>query len=108
MKPHFLFFCFVLAGPALLLAAANIPAADIDGKSAFDSYCSGCHPDGRNPQNPSKSLHKISREANGIRNSADIVRIMRKPGSGMRRFDKNDIPDKTARAIAEYVIRTFK
>jgi mono/diheme cytochrome c family protein len=107
MKRLMLIFGSVVTISALFFSSGKIYAADVDGKSAFDSYCSGCHPEGRNPQNPSKSLLKMNREANGIRGTADIVRLMRKPGTGMRQFTKEDIPDKTAKAIAEYIINTF-
>jgi cytochrome c6 len=32
---------------------------------------------------------------------------MRKPGPGMTPFDEKTIPDRTARAIAEYILETF-
>jgi cytochrome c6 len=33
---------------------------------------------------------------------------MRNPGPGMTKFDKKEISDKEAKAIAEYVLKTFK
>jgi cytochrome c6 len=33
---------------------------------------------------------------------------MRAPEAGMTKFDKKTIPDKDAKAIAEYVLKTFK
>lgn len=108
MKRQTIFLGSLLAAAVTAFSAGGICAAAVDGKSAFDTYCSGCHPQGRNPQNPAKSLLKIDREANGIRSASDIIRKMRKPGTGMRQFDKNDIPDTTAAAIAEYIINTFK
>ena len=92
----------------LFLSSGNLEAASVDGKAAYYTYCSGCHPQGRNPQNPAKTLLKMDREANGIKGVKDIVGKMRKPGTGMKQFDKKDIPDKTAKAIAEYIINTFK
>ncbi len=103
-------FILILAASlsALLLPAGSLCAAGPDGKAAYDTFCSGCHPDGKNPQNPAKSLLKINREANGIKGAKDIIRKMRKPGAGMKQFDKKEIPDKTAKAIAEYILKTYK
>ena len=101
--------------PAILLLsvallARSVVAAEttIDGKEAFEANCGGCHLNGGNMLNPTKTLMKMSREANGVRTARDIVRKMRKPGPGMRAFTKEDIPDRTARAIADYIIATFK
>jgi len=33
---------------------------------------------------------------------------MRSPGPGMTKFDAKTIPDKEAKAIADYILRTFK
>jgi cytochrome c6 len=38
----------------------------------------------------------------------DIVKLMRKPGEGMTTFNKKTISDKEAKAIAEYIIMTFR
>lgn len=89
----------------LLLSVAG--GAQYDGKADFEMFCSGCHPKGGNTINPAKSLRKMDREANGIKKSADIVRVMRKPGAGMRAYTRQDIPDKRARAIADYILKTF-
>lgn len=89
----------------LLLSVAG--GAQYDGKADFEMFCSGCHPKGGNTINPAKTLRKMDREANGIRKVADIVRIMRKPGVGMRAYTKQDISDKRARAIADYILKTF-
>jgi cytochrome c6 len=45
---------------------------------------------------------------NNITTPDDIVRIMRKPLSRMIRFDASTLSDKDARAIAEYVLKTFR
>lgn len=92
----------------MFILAADLRASSPEGKSAFDSYCSGCHPEGRNPQNPAKTLLKMTREANGIRSAADIVKKMRTPGPGMRQFTRGDIPDSRAKAIADYILETFR
>jgi len=65
-------------------------------------------PKGGNIINPAKTLDKKVLTANGIREPADIVGKMRYPGPAMTRFDEKAIPDGTAKAIAEYILKTFK
>src|SRR5512137_2258074 len=97
--------CLVMA--LILLALPGVGSAQYDGKADFEQFCSGCHPQGGNPINPAKTLRKFDREANGIKKAADIVRIMRKPGQGMRSFMKKEITESRAKAIADYVMKTF-
>ena len=78
------------------------------GEEAFVKNCAVCHANGGNIINPSKPINRKVLEANGIRKPADIVRQMRNPGPGMTRFDEKTIPDKEAKAIAEYILKTFK
>ena len=78
------------------------------GEEAFVKNCAVCHSSGGNIINPAKPINKKALEAKGIRKPADIVRQMRNPGPGMTRFDEKTIPDKEAKAIAEYILRTFK
>ncbi len=78
------------------------------GEALFRQYCSPCHADGGNNINPQKTLHKKDREANGVKAARDIVGKMRNPGTGMTKFDKQTIPDKDAKAIAEYILKAFK
>ena len=75
---------------------------------AFIKNCAVCHADGGNIINPAKSIHKKALEASGVKKPADIIRQMRNPGPGMTKFDEKTIPDKEARAIAEYILKTFK
>jgi cytochrome c6 len=93
---------FVLHGHAVPASKAT------PGKQAFDKNCTVCHKEGGNIINPAKTLHKKDLEASGIAKPADIVAKMRNPGPGMTKFDQKTIPDKTARAIADYVLKTFK
>lgn len=80
----------------------------IDGAKEFQEHCASCHADGGNIVNPAKTLKKSALEANGIKSWKDIVAKMRNPGPGMNKFEKKDVSDKEARAIAEYVLKTFK
>lgn len=78
------------------------------GQELFLLYCSGCHPNGENTIYPQKSLDRMTLAANGITKPADIVALMRHPGRGMKKFDRNALPDKDALAIAQYVLASFK
>ena len=80
----------------------------INGKKEFEEHCAACHADGGNIVNPAKTLKKLDREANGIKGWQDIVKKMRNPGPGMTRFEKKDVSDKEAKAIAKYVLKAFK
>jgi len=90
-----------------LAASSFADTKKIDGAKEFKEHCAVCHPDGGNVVNPKKTLKKADREANGIKNTKDIVKNMRNPGRGMTKFDKKTISDKDAKAIAEYVLKTF-
>jgi len=100
-----------------LVAACSFTAASIadttkgekiDGAGKFKELCASCHPNGGNIINAKKTLSKKDREANGIKSVKDIIKTMRKPGPGMTAFDTKAISDKEAKAIAEYVVKTFK
>ncbi len=80
----------------------------IDGKKEFEEHCAVCHKDGGNTINPAKTLSKKDRMANKVKSAADIMKLMRKPGPGMTTFDAKTISDKEAKAIAEYIVKTFK
>jgi cytochrome c6 len=79
----------------------------VEGAKEFKEHCAVCHPDGGNIVNPKKTLKKADREANGIKSAKDIITMMRKPGPGMTAFDAKTIPDKEAKAIATYILKTF-
>ena len=80
----------------------------INGKKEFEEHCAVCHLNGGNIINASKPLGKKSLEANGVKSAKDIIAKMRKPGPGMTTFDKKSIPDREAKAIADYILKTFK
>ena len=80
----------------------------ISGETEFKEHCSICHPEGRNVVTPEKSLLKKDLDTNGIRKPADIIKKMRNPGPGMTKFDKITVSDKEARAIADYILKTFR
>jgi cytochrome c6 len=98
------------AAVSLVVTAASIGVADTaqTGESLFKEHCAVCHPDGGNIVNPKKTLHKQNREANNVKTEADIIKVMRNPGPGMIKFDEKTIPDKQAKEIAEYILKSFK
>ncbi|MHB9097504.1 MAG: c-type cytochrome [Syntrophales bacterium] len=104
------FMCAVMVAVALFCRAVPVEAAAeaSPGEQAFVKNCAVCHPKGGNIINPAKTLDKKVLTANGVREPADIMGKMRNPGPGMTRFDEKMIPDGTARAIAEYILKTFK
>ena len=79
----------------------------MDGKPGFEKNCAVCHPGGTNIINKQKPLNKAALKKNGIKSWKDIVGKMRNPGPGMTKFDTKTIPDQEAKAIAEYVLKTF-
>jgi cytochrome c6 len=79
-----------------------------DGKALFRQYCASCHPDGGNVSDPKRTLHGSALKRNKIITPEDIVRVMRNPLSRMIRFDPSTLSDRDARAIAEYILATFK
>jgi cytochrome c6 len=80
----------------------------IDGAKEFKEHCAVCHPNGGNIINPKKPLDKKSLAANKVKTTKDIVNKMRNPGPGMTKFDAKTISDKEAKAIADYILKTFK
>ncbi len=103
--------CLKLTVTLLSLALFAAPAfakGKIDGKKEFEEHCASCHKDGGNIVNPAKTLKKADLAANGVKKWQDIVNKMRNPGPGMNTFDKKEVSDKEARAIAEYILKTFK
>ena len=95
-----------LAVATMALAASTAFAAS--GEELFKQHCAVCHPEGGNIIKPEYTLHKKQLEKHGIKGWKGIVKSMRKPGEGMSKFDVKTISDKDAKAIAEYVLKTFK
>ena len=92
----------------LLLWQTPLQAADNTGEAEFKEHCTMCHADGGNIIKADKTLSRKDREKHGIKTAKDIVKIMRNPGEGMTTFDKKTLSDKEAKAIADYIIKTFK
>jgi len=98
MKPLVL-----LTAAALTLAsfAGTALAEENKGEALYKEKCASCHPDGGNVMNPKETLK-------GIKDSKKVVRKTRKGGGGMPAFDQKAISDADAKAIADYVVKTFK
>ncbi len=81
---------------------------ELKGEELFKKHCAVCHPAGRNIVNPQKPLSKKEREASKVATVEDIVKLMRNPGPGMVKFGDKTISEEDAKAIAEYILKTFK
>ncbi|MBK5275496.1 MAG: c-type cytochrome [Desulfuromonadales bacterium] len=109
MKQHLkLVVGVMIVSGAVILAASPGQAAQSMGEIKFKEHCTACHADGGNIIKPDKTLSRKDREKHGVKNANDIIKLMRKPGEGMTTFDKKTITDNDAKAIAEYIIKTFK
>jgi cytochrome c6 len=96
-------------GTALIaLTMFTASAWSATGEELFTKNCAACHPNGGNSINPKRTLHKKDMAQEGIKNWQGIVKFMRQPGPGMTKFDSKTISDKDAKAIAEYILKTFK
>ncbi len=78
------------------------------GEEVFRQRCAACHRGGGNILNPQKTLSKADREAQGLKTVDDLVRYMRKPGRGMPVFSEVSLPESDARAVAEFIQKTFR
>ncbi|MGC2063109.1 MAG: c-type cytochrome [Thermodesulfovibrionales bacterium] len=108
MKKIIMLFSVLVVAVFLFASVATAKEKGKKGEALFKQHCSLCHPDGGNNVNPQKTLQKKDREANGVKAAADIVGKMRNPGTGMTKFDEQTLPAKDAKAIAEYILKTFK
>lgn len=96
----------IIGVATLVFASSSAIAAS--GEALFKQHCVACHPDGGNIVNPKRTLHKKDMDLHGLKSREDVVRYLRKPGPGMPVFDGKIIADKDARAIADYVLKTYK
>ena len=90
-----------LALSATMLVSVASAAAPAGGEATFKAKCASCHPDGGNIMNPKETLK-------GMKDSKKIVSKIRKGGGGMTAFDAKAISDADAKAVADYIIKTFK
>lgn len=83
------------------IAAGSALAEQKTGEALFKEKCASCHPDGGNIMNPKEQLK-------GMKDPKKIVKKMRKGGGGMPVFDPKAVSDADAKAVADYIIKTFK
>lgn len=98
----------LLTAGTLFVALSATTALAANGEELFKRHCAVCHPDGGNiikPQHPIGKKHLAER---GIKDWQGVVKVIRKPEPGMIAFDAKKLPDAEAKAIAEYVLKTFK
>jgi cytochrome c6 len=97
--------CTILATLALSTVLASVaftaPTAPVGGEATFKAKCASCHPNGGNIINPKETLK-------GLKDSKIIIAKIRKGGGGMTAFDAKTITDAEAKAVADYIIKTFK
>lgn len=92
----------------VIFAITSSTAIAATGEALFKQHCAVCHPDGGNTINSKRTLQKKDLDQQGIKTWKAVVKTMRKPGTGMTAFDAKTIADKDAKAIAEYILKTFK
>ncbi len=109
MKKILLLFFFLLAVFSLASGGfAKEASKESAGGKLFKKHCAKCHPDGGNIIKMDKTLSAEVREKNRIKTEEDIIRLMRNPGPGMVKFGEKVISEKEAKAIAEYIMKTYK
>jgi len=106
MKKSLVTATLVTVGAFAISAQADM-GGKVNAKAEFERHCAVCHPGGTNIINKQMPLNKAALKKNGIKSWKDIVGKMRNPGPGMTKFDTKTIPDQEAKAIAEYILKTF-
>jgi len=97
-----------VSDPVVVEGQSTTPMPDgNDGQALFQQHCAVCHPGGGNIINPLKALDGETLAANGIETVGDIVDNIRQPGPGMTRFDKDQLSDRDAGRIAEYILQSY-
>ncbi|MRR53406.1 MAG: cytochrome c [Deltaproteobacteria bacterium] len=87
---------------------AGTKGKQLDGKALFQKHCAVCHPNGGNIISKNKPISVKAMKANGVVGVKGIVAKMRNPGPLMNKFDEKTISNQEAKAIADYIVKTFK
>ena len=90
-----------IAALSITAFAGSALAAENNAEALYKEKCAMCHPDGGNVMKPKETLK-------GLKDTKKIVKKIRKGGGGMTAFDKTAISDADAKALAEYIVKTFK
>jgi len=105
LSPHlFLLATFLM----ILFPGCSDKQGSASGEKLYALHCASCHPGGSNTITPSKTLKTADLQGGMITSPEDIIQKMRNPGPGMPRFTKAMIPEKEARRIARYILKTFR
>lgn len=88
--------------------SAGPKAGDKAGEQLYKKHCEVCHPGGGNTINSKKPINSKALAARNITTPEQIVKIMRNPKQPMVKFDEKTLSNEEAKAIAEYVLTTFK
>ena len=91
----------IIAALTTTIAASSVFAEQKGGEALYKEKCASCHPDGGNIMNPKEQLK-------GLKDTKKIVKKIRKGGGGMPAYDQKSISDADAKAVAEYIVKTFK
>ncbi len=91
----------IKAVSVLTVALFATTALAATGEEVFKAKCAACHPNGGNIINPKETLK-------GIKDPKKITAKIRKGGGGMTAFDAKAVSDADAKAVADYIIKTFK
>jgi cytochrome c6 len=91
----------LIVGLASTIAVGTALAEQKGAEAIFKEKCASCHPDGGNIMNPKEQIK-------GMKDSKKIVKKIRKGGGGMPAFDQKSISDADSKAVADYIIKTFK
>jgi cytochrome c6 len=91
----------IIAALTSTIAVGSALAEQKTAEVIFKEKCASCHPDGGNIMNPKEQIK-------GMKDPKKIVKKIRKGGGGMPVFDQKSVSDADAKAVADYIIKTFK
>lgn len=99
----------VILAVVTVFASGLAQGAAVSGKELFERHCSRCHPDGGNIIVSDKTLHKKDLDRRGITDASKVMAAMQNGiDQKMPAFETNVISKKDGKAIAEYILETFK
>ncbi|MBT0651620.1 c-type cytochrome [Geomobilimonas luticola] len=99
---------FTTVAAALATVTLFAATAFASGEDVFKAKCMACHPNGGNIMKKEKTLSGKDLAANKLNTTKALVKYMRNPGPGMTKFDAKALPEKDAKAVAEYILKAFK
>ncbi|MDH4099636.1 MAG: c-type cytochrome [Nitrospirota bacterium] len=91
---------------AFLVSSVSVALAS-NGEEVFNKNCKACHANGGNIANPKKTLKKADMDANNLKTVDDVVKLIRNATKPMPSYDASKISDADAKAVSEYILKTF-